>query len=154
MHFAAAADFDYTTLAIVIGCFLVVFPALWFGITWLISRGWRKFSAGLECPTTPEGISVNVTNVHFGGFASYNNVTTGTVTPEGIHLCVSWFFKTYNPAMFVPWDLIECAQMRSFFIVTLRELTAVSHGVKCRIRLTGAAWQKVRHLVPPQFQMD
>ena len=133
---------------------LVFFCLLWIAIMWIMSRsGWRRFASGLECATAPDGCRAHVTNLTFGGLASYNNVVTGVFGPQGIHLRTWRIFGMFHPPLLIPWELLQQGRPRSYLIVTLYELEANANGVRCRIRLTRPMYRKVADFIPAELRV-
>lgn len=106
---AAAPDSVWLVISI-IGGFIIVFPAFWCFVVWLLSQvgGWSRlalrFSASqrLRQPagTRHSGLTGMV------GVVSYRNVLTLHVDRDGFFLEVMALFRIGHPRLFIPWSEI------------------------------------------------
>jgi hypothetical protein len=139
---------------ILVGSILLGWPLMWVLISWIISKcGWRKFAAGRECPAAPgNGITVNVMNLVFGRFASYNHASVATFTPEGFHLRPRWILKLFHPPFFVPWEMVVSCRKRSFFRRILPEFEAVDGNSVLYLRPSVANYRRVESMLPERLR--
>ena len=103
---------DALLVPLVIASFLVVFPAFWCGVVWLIgATGWRRLAERYPAALRPEATEHRVASATSAriGLANYNGVLHVGVSPEGLHLSVMSIFRVGHPPLLIPWNEIEAS---------------------------------------------
>ena len=91
---------------------LVVVPAVWCGVVWLIGQaGWRTLARAYATDLPASGRTFRFQSGRIG-HASYNGVLTISVEPEGIRLAVAAPFRPGHPPVLIPWDEISDIEPR------------------------------------------
>ena len=86
---------------------LVVFPAFWCGVVWLIGQfGWRRLAEayGTDAPIT--GRTFRMTSASIGA-ANYGNSLTISIEPDGLRIAPLFLFRPGHPPVLIPWDEVE-----------------------------------------------
>jgi hypothetical protein len=109
--------------------FVVVFPAMWLGMTMLLSRmsGWTTLADRFLADEPPSGERFRLVSGSMGRFlpVNYGSCLFVTVNDRGFYLSIMFLFRLGSPALFIPWSEVEATdEMRLLFrrcaLVTLR----------------------------------
>jgi hypothetical protein len=109
MDTATAAPDQFWLVLGIVGGFLVVFPAFWCFVVWILSRasGWHRLAqrhaAGnrLVSGACHGGVTGMV------GVVSYRHVLTLHFNADGFFLEVMVLFRIGHPRLFIPWSEIS-----------------------------------------------
>jgi hypothetical protein len=95
------------TAAFALLAFLVVFPAFWSGVVWLVGQvGWRRLARDYETDAPITGRTFRMASASIG-WATYSNTLTISIEPGGLRLAPMLLFRPGHPPVLIPWDDIE-----------------------------------------------
>lgn len=87
--------------------FLVVFPAFWSGVVWLVGQfGWRRLARDYETDAPITGRTFRMQTATVGG-ANYSSSLTISIEPDGLRMAPMALFRPGHPPVLIPWDEIE-----------------------------------------------
>lgn len=102
-------------IATVILGFLIIFPAFWSLIVWLVGIPWRGLAADYPAASWPEdGYRLSMQSVSVG-LANYGNSLTVVGTDEGLYLRPMWAFRVGHPPIHIPWGEVERVESAFLF---------------------------------------
>ena len=86
--------------------FLLVFPVMWLGVIWLISRfGWMGLAQHWRTTDTPMGMLYSSASGRIGG-ARYNHVLQIWLDDRGLFLEPIWLFMVGHERLLIPWESV------------------------------------------------
>jgi hypothetical protein len=111
--------------------FLVVFPALWIGVSSLLSfaGGWALLAERFKATEPAVGEAFRYASALFkrqGMFpVTYRGTLFITVGKEGIHLALHFLFRFLSPPLLIPWTAVESVTEQrhlfgSYGVITIR----------------------------------
>jgi hypothetical protein len=84
--------------------FLLVFPVMWIGVVWLISRfGWAELANFWRTTETSTGMPFSSASGRIGG-ARYNHVLQIWLDDQGLFLEPIWLFRIGHERLLIPWE--------------------------------------------------
>ena len=94
---------------------LILLPALWCGIVFLLSHvsGWQTLARSFPERADPGGIDYRLLSGRVG-FVSYRNALRVAAGAEGLHLWVLAFFRLGHKPLLIPWSAMHNRRERSF----------------------------------------
>lgn len=113
---------------------LVVLPAFWCAIVFLVSRiaGWGTLGAFPAAPEPAHGRAFRY-QTGWVGIMSYRNCLHITVAPEGLHLSLPFFFRPGHKPLLIPWGELRNRQQGSVFRYEYVQFEAGPKAVRIRI---------------------
>jgi hypothetical protein len=126
--------------------FLVAFPLFWLALAKFFARisGWSALAARFPAGERPDGERVFWTSAQIGG-VSFKNCLNLTVADSGLHLAPTFLFRTFMPALLIPWREVRFSGFRRWFFV---EFAVFSLGPD---RTSFAVWPKTGELLIPRL---
>jgi hypothetical protein len=97
--------------------FLVSFPLLWCGVSFMLARigGWSSLAARYRTDNRPEGKAFYMQGGRIG-MVIYSACLTIHVTEGGMYLAVFPLYRIGHPCLFIPWtEFNNLRQTRSMF---------------------------------------
>lgn len=95
--------------------FLLMFGALWIGVTWLIAKTSGWIALANRFPDRPETALArfNWQSGRMGPFgARMKNILSVDVCLSGLRLSLFWLFATWSKPILVPWDQISVKSVK------------------------------------------
>ena len=109
-------------IALIIVLFAITFPLIWAGVCFVISRlGWSKLAAHFRTEIAPEGQHFSMVSGRVA-HASYGNVLTVGITPQGLYLSVMLLFRAGHPPLLIPWEAIQDVQPKNMLGRSMHQL--------------------------------
>lgn len=109
--------------------FLVAFPAMWIGVTWLLGwlSGWHALQA--RYPDKAEKAQAELTwqTGSMGIGVNYKNILKLGACQSGLRVGVPKFFAPFSAPFLVPWEKIKVRRMKWMW-VDVAELTFGDEG--------------------------
>ncbi|HIG74488.1 MAG TPA: hypothetical protein EYQ24_07910 [Bacteroidetes bacterium] len=93
---------------------LILFPAFWSLVVWLVGAPWRGLARDYPAESWPEdGYRLSMQSASVG-LANYGNSLTVLATEEGLYLRPMWAFRVGHPPIHIPWE--EVKRVESAFL--------------------------------------
>lgn len=116
MNTSSAAVDPAWLVGAIIGGFLIIFPAFWCFIVWLLSRigGWHRLAQRYPASRLSD---LAISRRHRGltgmvGVVRYRNILALDLTTDGFFLGVMPLFRIGHPRLFIPWHEITARKPR------------------------------------------
>ncbi len=89
---------------LIVAGFCVVFPLIWCGVVWIISRfGWARLARHYALSGKPDGEPQPVM-CGMVSAATYRGVMRFLPDADGFYLWTSVFFRAGHPLLYIPWS--------------------------------------------------
>jgi hypothetical protein len=125
--------------------FLVVFPAFWCFVTWIIgAMGWRTIASLYPDRNPPENYPLEGVMGRVG-VAQYRGVLMLGVSDAGIHMSVQVLFRVGHPPILVPWHAIESVSA-GHAVRWLSTRALALRGTRVRVALREGAFDELVQL--------
>ncbi|MEM1057201.1 MAG: hypothetical protein AAGI52_16915 [Bacteroidota bacterium] len=99
---------------------LVVFPAFWSSVVWLIGFNWRGLARDYPAERWPEdGHEVTWQSASLG-MSNYSSVLTFVAAEEGLYIRPLWMYRAGHPPVCIPWTEVEAVEPGALFGTRLR----------------------------------
>lgn len=132
--------------AVLLIFFLVFFPLLWLGVSFVIAQigGWATLAQVYHFTGEFRGERWSLQSARMRWGTGYNSVLTVGANQEGLYLAPLILFRFGHPPLFIPWYDISVKQTGSIFRYTelsFRQVPSVSLKIGRRLaeRLVSAA---------------
>lgn len=122
--------------------FCIMFPLLWVGIIFLVSRisGWHELAEPFVLTREPQGEKFRFKSGRIGLWANYSGALNITVSFEGIAIRPIIVYRLGHKAFLVPWDAVQTLTFEKplFFEVITLMVRLPASGKEKRIQLYGS----------------
>jgi hypothetical protein len=110
--------------------FIVLIPAMWFGIISLLAQasGWERLAADYPAKRPPSGQRFILEWAKVGA-VYYRHCLTIYRAPEGIYLSVWPIFRFRQPPLFIPWRELRNRREKRMFWTRVEEFDVGSPSV-------------------------
>ncbi|MEM0962445.1 MAG: hypothetical protein AAGK21_07935 [Bacteroidota bacterium] len=131
---------------LILAAFVVVFPAFWSGVVWLIAQAaWARLAAVYATDLSASGVTFRGISGRVG-MSSYTNALTVSIEPEGLRLSTMILFRPGHPPLLIPWD--EIVEIQPIRLLWTRAYTIETASASPRITLPERVVEAIRDATP------
>ncbi|WP_035601585.1 hypothetical protein [Haloferula sp. BvORR071] len=96
--------------------FLILFPAFWCFVVWIISilGGWARLGRDYTARNKPLGPDFSMLSLQIAPMTGYNNCLQVTFCAQGIYMVPFLIFRVGHPPLLIPWSKVGPIQTRNF----------------------------------------
>lgn len=111
-------------IALIVGLFLIIFPAIWCFVCFLISAigGWGRLAKRFATEEVPKEAVTKKRVSGRVGVANYNRVLTLHFTKAGFFMEVMPLFRMGHPRLFIPWSEVSGVHSERFFGIEMEKI--------------------------------